>query len=47
MAIFAISSFVVIFLFAILWATRPPNKHEAEQHGTSQAPESSMPEGHS
>ncbi len=39
-AIFAISCFVVIFLIAILWATRPVDKKEPGSHGTEQQWES-------
>ncbi|MGC2161442.1 MAG: hypothetical protein WA634_06020 [Silvibacterium sp.] len=38
MAFLSIGSFVVIFLVAILWATRPATKHDAEEHGTTQHP---------
>lgn len=44
LAIFSISCFVIVFVFGILWATRPRNKYEAEHHGTTQ-PESMMKPG--
>lgn len=41
MAFISIGSFFVIFLCAILWATRPEkNKHEAQHHGTKEQHES-------
>lgn len=39
MAFFSIGSFFVIFLIAILWATRPV-KHGSQEHGTEEQHES-------
>ncbi|MFZ0662993.1 MAG: hypothetical protein WAM66_09900 [Acidobacteriaceae bacterium] len=40
MAFISIGSFFVIFLVAILWATRPESKREARHHGTKEQHES-------
>lgn len=41
MAFISIGSFFVIFLIAILWATRPEkHAHEAQHHGTEEQHES-------
>ena len=40
MAFISIGSFFVIFLIAILWATRPENKRDAQEHGTKEQHES-------
>jgi hypothetical protein len=39
-AFISIGSFFVIFLVAILWATRPVSKREAQEHGTEEQHES-------
>jgi hypothetical protein len=39
-AFISIGSFFVIFLVAILWATRPENKRDAQEHGTKEQNES-------
>jgi len=39
-AFISIGSFFVIFLIAILWATRPENKRDAQEHGTEEQHES-------
>jgi hypothetical protein len=39
-AFISIGSFFVIFLVAILWATRPVSKREAQEHGTKEQNES-------
>lgn len=38
MAFFSIGSFLAIFIVGIIWATRPVNRREAQQHGTTQIP---------
>lgn len=40
MALISIGSFFVIFLIAILWATRPVSKRETQEHGTKEQNES-------
>lgn len=40
MAFLAIGSFFGIFLVAILWATRPESKRDAQTHGTKEQDES-------
>ncbi|MGB7190787.1 MAG: hypothetical protein WBD10_11665 [Acidobacteriaceae bacterium] len=40
MAFLVIGVFFVIFLIAILWATRPENKRDAQTHGTREQDES-------
>jgi len=39
-AFISIGSFFVIFLIAILWATRPESKRDAQEHGTKEQHES-------
>jgi hypothetical protein len=39
-AFFSIGSFVVIFVVAILWATRPVSESDAARHGTREQSES-------
>lgn len=41
-AFFSIGCFVVIFTVAILWATRPENKRDAQTHGTTRRPGSTF-----
>lgn len=41
-AYFSIGSFVVIFTVAILWATRPESKRDAQTHGTTRRPGSTF-----
>lgn len=40
MAFISIGGFFVIFLVAILWATRPESKRDAQEHGTEEQHES-------
>ena len=40
MAFLSIGVFFVIFLIAILWATRPESKSDAQTHGTKEQDES-------
>ena len=40
MAFISIGSFFVIFLVAILWATRPESKRDSQEHGTKEQNES-------
>lgn len=42
MAFFSIGCFVVIFTVAIIWATRPESKHDAQTHGTTRRPGSTF-----
>lgn len=39
-AFLSIGVFFVIFLIAILWATRPESKRDAQTHGTKEQDES-------
>lgn len=44
-AYLSLCSFVVIFVVAIVWATRPESKKDAELHGTREQSESLMHPG--